>query len=142
MSKKKAKKPPSQNVDPTTIENLTSPPAKIRPGDPIPDYIRELFEKRRKYLTAGKSNYGKADRILEELLERCEVGVTLTLDAATRKGKPESHTLSDRFADTNQVWAGSSCRRFDVVVKTVKPQDVPQTETDEQDAPDRGKDAA
>ncbi|MEO1616984.1 MAG: hypothetical protein AAFV88_14100 [Planctomycetota bacterium] len=122
-----------------------APAGKLKPGQPLPDNVRELFEKRRKYLTAGKANYRKADAMLEQILAACEIGVSVTLDPATKKGKPETHTLTDRFADTNQVWAGSSCRRHDVVVKNVKPQDeaaaAGQTNGSVQDASTAGRDS-
>ena len=57
---------------------------KIKPGDPLPDDVKELFIKRRKYLAAGKANYGKSDKLMEQILERCEPGVTVTLDPATK----------------------------------------------------------
>jgi hypothetical protein len=97
---------------------------RIVPGDDVPADVRELFEKRRKYLNAGRANYGKADKLLEQILQRCAPGVSVTLDPATKKGKPETHTLVDVFADKNQVWVGRAAKRFDIDVKTVKAQDL------------------
>jgi hypothetical protein len=95
---------------------------KLAPGDSVPQEITELFEKHNRYLSAGKSNYARADKVLEQLIERCEPGVTITLPAVGKQ-PPRTVTLVDKFAESNQVWAGSSCKRLNVEYKDVKPQD-------------------
>ncbi|WP_436716574.1 hypothetical protein U8335_03940 [Roseiconus lacunae] len=90
----------------------------------MPADIVELFEKRRKYLNAGRVNYQRADKIVDQLLERCAAGVSVTLPPATKRGKPEVHTLVDQFADTNKVWAGSSCSRYKIESRSLTPQEI------------------
>ena len=97
-------------------------PKKIKPGDRLPAEVAELFEKHQRYLEAGRANYGRADKVLEEILELCEPGVEHLTEARGRK-PPQSLTLVDQFADRNQVWAGSSCKRMKIESKDVKPQD-------------------
>ena len=77
-------------------------PKKIKPGDRLPAEVAELFEKHQRYLEAGRANYGRADKVLEEILELCEPGVEHLTEARGRK-PPQSLTLVDQFADRNQV---------------------------------------
>lgn len=95
---------------------------KLAAGANVPDEITELFAKHDRYLSAGKANYAKADKVLEQLIERCEPGVTITLPAQGKQ-PPRTATIVDKFAESNQVWAGSSCKRLNIEYKEVKPQD-------------------
>lgn len=99
-----------------------APSPKFKSGDELPDDVAELFVKHRKYLAAGKANYGRADKLLEQILSRCEPGVATTIPAIGNK-PPVELTLIDQFADRNQVWAGSSCKRMKIEEKEIKPQD-------------------
>lgn len=98
------------------------PARKLSAGDAIPDDVAQLFAKHQKYLAAGRANYSKADRVLEQILEQCEPGVEITLEATGRR-PPQLLTLVDQFADANAVWSGSSCKRLTIKAKDVKPQD-------------------
>lgn len=95
---------------------------KLKPGDALPQDVVELFEKHLKYLAAGRANYGKADKLLDQILQRCEPGCEHVAEAVGKK-PPQRMTIVDKFADTNQVWAGSSCKRIAIEVKAIKPQD-------------------
>jgi hypothetical protein len=95
---------------------------KLKPGRKLPDDVAELFEKHQKYVEAGRANYNRADKVLEEILARCEVGCTHTREA-TGKKPPLEITVVDQFADRNAVWSGSSCKRLKLEAKEVKPQD-------------------
>lgn len=95
---------------------------KIKPGETLSPAAIELFERQQKYLAAGKANYKRADKALADLLKLCEPGVVHTLQASGRK-PPLELTLVDQFADTNSVWSGSSCKRFAIIAKEIKPQD-------------------
>ena len=97
-------------------------PKKIQPGEKLSDEVAELFERHQRYVEAGRANYGRADKVLEEILQRCEPGVEHVTEARGRR-PPQSLTLVDQFADRNQVWAGSSCKRMKIDSKDVKPQD-------------------
>lgn len=99
-------------------------PAKLRPGDPLPEDVEQLFQKHVKYLQAGRANYARADKALEEILQRCEPGVEYVLPGSGRK-PPMKLTLVDQFAETNAVWSGSSCKRMKIDQQKVKPQDRP-----------------
>jgi hypothetical protein len=105
--------------------------AKLKPGDPIPDDVRDLFLRQQKLLAAGRANYGKADKVLEQILARCEVGVEMIVEGQGKQ-PPQKMTLVDRFADTNAVWAGSSCKRLTIEAKDIKPQDRPAPPSVEQ----------
>jgi hypothetical protein len=98
------------------------PSKKLEVGDTLPPEVAELFEKHQKYLAAGKANYAKADKILEQILERCEPGVQHTLPEAGKR-PPTVLTLVDQFADANSVWCGASAKRLTIKAKEVKPQD-------------------
>jgi len=98
-------------------------PAKLKPGEQPPEELRELFEKHEKYLKAGRANYSKADQTLAELLKRCEVGASVVIPASGKK-PPVELTLVDQFADRNQVWSGSSCKRFKIESRELKPQEI------------------
>lgn len=95
---------------------------KIQPEQELPEDVQELFEKHLKYLNAGKANYAKADKALDEILRRCDVGVQHLIPGSAKK-PPLELTLIDQFADKNAVWSGSSCKRFKISTQTVKAQD-------------------
>ncbi len=95
---------------------------KLQPGDKVPEDVVELFTKQQRYLAAGKANYAKSDKMLEEILSRCEPGVQVTLPE-NGKTPPINLTVIDKFADANAVWAGASCKRLTIEAKQVKPQD-------------------
>ncbi len=121
MAKKTTKrKPKTAAADAASPEAV--PSAKLTAADPLPDDVVELFTKYQRYLTAGKANYGRADKALEAILQRCEPGVEYVLPA---KGKrpPIRLALVDQFAATNVVWAGSGCKRMKITETAVKPQD-------------------
>lgn len=95
---------------------------KLQPGDTVPDDVVELFTKQQRYLAAGKANYAKSDKMLEEILKRCEPGVQVTLPE-NGKTPPIILTVVDQFAEANSVWSGASCKRLTIKAKEVKPQD-------------------
>lgn len=114
------KKPKASLLKPQAPEAAEG--AKLGPTDPLPDDVVELFTKYQRYLTAGKANYGRADRALEAILQRCEPGVEYILPAAGKR-PPIRLTLVDQFANSNVVWAGSGCKRMKITENAVKPQD-------------------
>ncbi len=95
---------------------------KVKVGAAIPDDVRELFLKHDRALAAGRAQYAKADKLAEQIIERCEVGVQLTLEA-DGKNPPRTLTLTDQFAETNQIWTGASAKRLVIKSKDIKPQD-------------------
>lgn len=107
MSKSKTKPEPS-------IEKLT--------GDNLPAEVQELFRQYHKKIAAGRANYGKADKLLEQILIRCAPGASVLIEG-TGKRPPEILTLVDRFEEKNAVWTGASCKRMAIEAKEVKPQD-------------------
>lgn len=98
------------------------PNRRLQPGDAVPDEVRELFVRHQKALTAGRAQYAKADKLLDEILQRCEPGVSLVLPSAG-KTPPTTLTIVDQFADTNSVWGGASVKRMTIKSKEVKAQD-------------------
>lgn len=110
MAKKKAARAPARRA------------AKLKPGQPVPADVKAFFEQHERYLAAGRANYAKADKAVKELLKRCEPGCYVITEG-TRRKNPERIELVDQFAETNQVWAGSSCKRFKIQSTEIKPQD-------------------
>lgn len=96
-------------------------------GDQLPDDVQELFRQYHKRLAAGRANYGKADKLLEQILTRCSPGASVLIEGVGKR-PPEILTLVDRFEDKNAVWTGASCKRLAIESKEVKPQDRKPTE--------------
>jgi hypothetical protein len=96
--------------------------SRIKSGEPVPADVEELFIKHQRYLAAGKANYSKADKVLEQILERCQPGVQVTIPESG-KTPPILLTLVDQFAEKNAVWGGSSVKRMTIKAQEVKPQD-------------------
>lgn len=59
---------------------------------------------------AGKEAYGRADKLLEDLLEFAKVGDTITIPGG------QVVEIVDNFATKNKVWKPTGINRFDVKV--------------------------
>ncbi len=125
MAKKKPASRKSETLKSETLKSEISnckSEIEAQPDAAPPDEVAELFTKYAKYLAAGKANYARADQAMEQIIERCEIGVSYVLPAVGKK-PPTRLTLIDAFADQNTVWAGSGCKRLRIEATTVKPQD-------------------
>ncbi len=60
---------------------------------------------------AGKEAYGRADQLLEELLQHAQPGDQISI------GGGQVVELVDQFADRSVVWKPAGVRRFDVKVR-------------------------
>jgi hypothetical protein len=58
----------------------------------------------------GRAAYGKADELLDELLDDLKPGEVLDL------GDGQTFELVDRFAEKNKVFTPTGCNRFEVKV--------------------------
>lgn len=94
---------------------------KLQPGQPVPDDIRLLFREHESYLAAGKLNYATADLKFQQILERCEPGVSVTLPADDL-GPERTATIIDKCEEKNEVWVGAMFKRFAIALKNVAPQ--------------------
>ncbi len=100
--------------------------------DPIQEAEKQLtIEKHmkawHKAITRGKRGYEAADKAMDKLLAIAPVGTTVRIED---KGKQIDLKIVDQFADKNKVWAGSSCARFKIEAKEVKPVKAKEAEAD------------
>ncbi len=89
--------------------------------------IEKLMTTWHKAITRGKRGYEAADKVMDKLLAIAPVGTSVRIEV---KGKQVDLTIVDQFADRNKVWAGSSCARFKIEAKEVKPVKAKEAETD------------
>lgn len=89
--------------------------------------IEKLMTNWHKAITRGQRGYKAADTLMDKLLAIAPVGTTVRIDV---KGTKFDLTVIDQFADKNKVWAGSSCARFKIEAKEVKPVKAKEAETD------------
>lgn len=95
-------------------------------ADPEADAQRQaerekLFKKWHAAIARGRRAYAEADKAIDAILATDKPGTTVRI---TDRGKEIDLVLVDQFAHKNKVWAGSSCARFKIEERAVKPQDT------------------